>query len=914
MCEAVSRSASDRASLPRGALFAALSLTLVLAMFAWIGPEQQVNLESSRIVSTGGHMFAYELSKLEATADSNVDPFRSSLEILEDGRRLGPAHSMHADIMQAGAGRFSHFSQFLYFSASDNSNAAANGRTYSIRYRSRLHPAWPAAFALVTFVLTFLSASATAGGHSSVAPRHFRTALREARAPGLVLFAAFLALLHLLAQLLIAPDMAAQDLDLLRRGIRSIVALSIAAIGGAAIWHGAVSAAPRTPWPRALGQLVFLLLLGGALSANQRVFAAWVIVGAGLAYGVQRFPRLRAFFVTVATRTAQDFQDAPRRAVWRVCVLSLGLTFINIIPEMTEFWDESGWMDSRFYDMMAHDIARGATPFGNSEYAPLYQYAMGALYWSFGHFYFVQQIVNIGLACVTTLCFCWTAWLLFGSLRAVVAAGLFAAYWAPLHHAVWYTQIENLYIPLFAASVLALAFYFARPTRPAAALLSLAAALVFSTRQQSAFYVTVLALTFVVVPGVKMPERLRHLTLYVVVFVALGVLPWSLRNWEQENRFTPSSRQSTAFLAIFNDPRIPFHAIRYWERADEVRADWAQRYPDPNERDEAMRRYFHDRLLNDTGYFIAAAPWRLGVFYGLLPGAYVGPDWSAGRVISFRADWLPHLIEKYDLWIPVVVSLLALLAAWRSRTAWLLLILVGSNVVVGLLVGSAEPRNCYPVLLLHAALAIALVVPFKSESRAPSDGGNSRSKGVGLMTVKVALAAALVLVTMRLTLGAQHQYRTLPDVRYALRQDLRIDDSLPLVVHTGAKLQVDGKEVTELETGKRYRARFVVTAYVFPPRYIKGLSGLDPSLAFPHSIQYYSAFLSRWDQTAPLKRAPTLEMPLRYDGAIASTPLREQQIIDAEFRVEAMADAPWASLRAHWSVVEKAVVVAEPGR
>ena len=59
----------------------------------------------------------------------------STLILFEDGRPLAGAHSGHDDIRRQGGGRYSHWGPALYFSASDNSNPATNGRTYSVEER-----------------------------------------------------------------------------------------------------------------------------------------------------------------------------------------------------------------------------------------------------------------------------------------------------------------------------------------------------------------------------------------------------------------------------------------------------------------------------------------------------------------------------------------------------------------------------------------------------------------------------------------------------------------------------------------------------------------------------------------------------------------------------------------------------------
>lgn len=58
----------------------------------------------------------------------------SGLRLYEDGKVLGLPHSLHDDIRQTGGGRYSHWNEYVYFSASDNSDPRTNGRTYSYDY------------------------------------------------------------------------------------------------------------------------------------------------------------------------------------------------------------------------------------------------------------------------------------------------------------------------------------------------------------------------------------------------------------------------------------------------------------------------------------------------------------------------------------------------------------------------------------------------------------------------------------------------------------------------------------------------------------------------------------------------------------------------------------------------------------
>lgn len=69
---------------------------------------------------------------LALESDSNESPSASRVRVQEDGVRIGVPHSLHADIIEKGRGRFSHWAPELIFSASDNSNPATNGRTYAV--------------------------------------------------------------------------------------------------------------------------------------------------------------------------------------------------------------------------------------------------------------------------------------------------------------------------------------------------------------------------------------------------------------------------------------------------------------------------------------------------------------------------------------------------------------------------------------------------------------------------------------------------------------------------------------------------------------------------------------------------------------------------------------------------------------
>ena len=77
----------------------------------------------------GGHAFVAEapprfLEKLESG--------EFFISVLENGKDLGPGQASHDEIRQIGGGRYSTWGNSIWFSASDNSDCAKNGRAYSV--------------------------------------------------------------------------------------------------------------------------------------------------------------------------------------------------------------------------------------------------------------------------------------------------------------------------------------------------------------------------------------------------------------------------------------------------------------------------------------------------------------------------------------------------------------------------------------------------------------------------------------------------------------------------------------------------------------------------------------------------------------------------------------------------------------
>lgn len=88
----------------------------------------------------GGHCFTAPTPDDMPLGDDVQNGNRSSLRVFEDGRELGPAHSLHDDVFKLGRGRFSHWGRWLMLSTSDGSDPRSNGRRYAVVYSASDDP------------------------------------------------------------------------------------------------------------------------------------------------------------------------------------------------------------------------------------------------------------------------------------------------------------------------------------------------------------------------------------------------------------------------------------------------------------------------------------------------------------------------------------------------------------------------------------------------------------------------------------------------------------------------------------------------------------------------------------------------------------------------------------------------------
>lgn len=97
------------------------------------------------VVGVGSHLsFPYHIA-----SDDLLAPRRSNLVLLENGKRIGKAHTLHDEIRRTGRGAYSHWGESVYFSTSDSTDPRVNGRSYVITADRELHP-WLYRLLLIT--------------------------------------------------------------------------------------------------------------------------------------------------------------------------------------------------------------------------------------------------------------------------------------------------------------------------------------------------------------------------------------------------------------------------------------------------------------------------------------------------------------------------------------------------------------------------------------------------------------------------------------------------------------------------------------------------------------------------------------------------------------------------------------------
>ncbi len=101
-----------------------------------------------------GRGFEYRVHVPDSIESDEHAPGASPLLVLEDGVRLGPAHSLQQGVAGTGQGAFCHRGGILHFSTSDNSDPNTNGRRYTVEFPAGL----PASLYIVILFVGYIVA------------------------------------------------------------------------------------------------------------------------------------------------------------------------------------------------------------------------------------------------------------------------------------------------------------------------------------------------------------------------------------------------------------------------------------------------------------------------------------------------------------------------------------------------------------------------------------------------------------------------------------------------------------------------------------------------------------------------------------------------------------------------------------
>lgn len=902
----------ERALEPRPMVTAFLSdwlsrlliLAAIAAVFLALAGYQTSRTFAPADIKTGeGKAYQVDLSISNILLLPRALDGWSAARPMADGRPLGPKAKRLKQISELGNGHFRQVGPVLHFSTRDNSDPRKNGRVYSADFRLHLKVWFAALIGLAAILVITMSLGRRDNESVGAAIGRRMTVLFFGLSPRFVL-----RIVGLVVGLIVLV------LAFSYRDVAYAVASFCAGLAGAAVFIGLCAGAgflvlrgameQGASFIRGLVQAFVLLILAMGLQRDVLSIAqiAVFVAGTGGYLWVRRNADRANIAKSWIARLTEAGPKADQDLVRKIAFVSMVACFVSVLPNVIRFWDQSGWNDSEGYDRFAHVIATGIDVSGSSSYMPLYQYGMAAFYWAFGHFFFVQQVVNVGLAVVGTGLVAVAAWMLFRQPLAVLVAGAVAAVWRPLHHATWTTQIEGWYIPLFALSVVAVIHYLQRRTMWALILLALAAALIFNMRLQGAFYAAALGLAVLFVSGLDWRSRLRQLIVFGLLFLVVGIGPWTIRNGLVEGRYSASSEQSISSLAFYNDPRIPLYGIRYWENLQGVVQDWNRKYPDAADRKAAQREYFYDRLLNHTDYFVAAAPWRFLAFYGLLPPGALAKD--GPRATDWAGEGWTYIRKRAVFWAPIVVSIIGWLATIGSRLNILFGGLIIANVIVAFSTGFSEPRLAYPVVILHLLMGCAVFGRYAVDG--PSDVKRSAFGDWPRWAAAIGLCLIVVLPLAHIIVGRQFAFRPLMAEAWVREPTVAINTALPQLDWKDGGFAVDGEPVEVIQVGKRYRARFRVSSEMHSPRWICCRTDFIRRMSRSDGVTYFTSYLLG-------NEGGLTTVALRFTGTRVAGPIREGSEIEAEFQIDSNASVAGYPAK-FWAIAEAAIVVKRPGQ
>jgi hypothetical protein len=789
-----------------------------------------------------------------APAPTDVSSFRGV--VLENGVPLQPGNATEDEVRSLGRGRFRFGTGHVLFSASDDSDPRVNGRTY-VAYGPGRRAAAIRWLLLSVTLFTVLVGSAFIGlaiviGWNPDSTRLTGPVLR----PIVAVFGMFAALAIVGAVIVFLADPV-----FILRGVQ-VVALN--SVGMALMFSAGVGASRLRRDPaRSLATAIVLAAFGCVILGNPQ--------SGNAEFSVPRlmFPVLLGVLSGIVVRGASNTRRVPPGgwlALTAACVL---LAIPGTVVDVVQWWNISGFMDSQMYDLAAHQIALGEAVQGNGFVMPLYQYGMAAIYFVFGHFFFVQQVGNVALLLAVVVMMVAAGRRLFVDYRAALLLGILAALTIQFRQFVKLTQIENWYVPLVVLIVYAWAYYRAAPTWSRAIGLAAAIGLAFNCRSQGAFFFAWMCLSPLFQARLGFGRRLGH-TAVIGGVVALMLVPWSYRNYLYEGRFSPSSDQATIGL-LFNDHRVGFYGLRYdlysWQR---VLEEYEAKYPGKNERFAAIQRDYVANTFGDPAWWAKAFAWRTVSFYGLLPLGFFDP--AGPRPPDWSVEWHPYLFNNITALALILASIIGAMMR-PGRDALFLMGAIAANIAVMLVGSQIESRISFPVLPFHMLLAVAAVFPFcvagseLEQRRTHPRIVTAPVVVLGIMTLAIGLLAAWVFVG-RLNRVAPLLEKSVVVSASAVSDHRR--QGFEYLDVDGSRLSADNIP----QPGQRIRIRIRVWNYMLPPKSAGAVEYLPRFVSDPAREQYFFAMTP----SGP-------NIGVTYFGAVADSEIREYDLVTVEGRV-----------------------------
>lgn len=671
----------------------------------------------------------------------------------------------------------------------------------------------------------------------------------------------------------------------------------------------------------AIAAIFVVVLTRGAPHNNPLLSAAFESVGVAAVIGVTlatiALGGVSAWYLGRGSRS-WDLDDLCQRCFGpAVTILCLFAVFGAAEPVLVA-WDQPSWSDASNYDRIAHAIALGELPAGRSDYMPIYQFGSAALYWIFGHFFFVPQIANLVLAALTVLFIALAAKSLFSS----AGAGLVAALLASSHDYLRYTPnmmtIENWYLPAVALALYCAVRFLASPSDRKAVLLALALGLVFGIRLQGAFFCAFLVLTPLFASQLPVRARLRYCIVAGLTFAAT-LTPWTIRNMVQDGRISPGTTQAGGQM-VYTTDRRPFFGIRREFGTAEIRREWVTKYPDLEERKAAISRHGWLLPLTDPKLvWLEAVPWRALAFYGLLPpGVW---DNAGVRSTNWRTEGFEYALQVGPVSMLLLASLIGIVFVRPRRLILFLLGAIAANMVIIVFAGFSEPRVSYPVFPIHMLLAAA---PFgmlggwreNASSASIENGASWRPAFAAFMSIIVIVGIALA---CRAMFGSAYAYRPIM-AETIVNPSRGIDQTITDLTCDSRPAGKPSKEGDFRVAPKPVRMRVVLTNYHFPVKYY-GIASSDSGTAlggypkFASSASqpvYFETRLAPGSCPAQTGRKDkVVVVGLALEGAVANQLLRERDLVE----FEGILQGERVNERLHWywitarsvSVVESAV-------